>query len=66
MCDQRKVLGGSAHLIKKCIKKGNLVKCFDDTIARIIDSYLKMNGTEPVGTVHETPKRGSILNRDLR
>ena len=43
MCDQRKVLGRSAHRIKMCTKKLNLGKCFEDTIARILDSDLKMN-----------------------
>ncbi len=43
MCDQRKVLGRSAHRIKICIKKTNLGKCFDDRIAQILNTDLKMN-----------------------
>ena len=43
MCDQRKVLGRSAHRIQMCTKWMNLVKCCEDRIARILDSDLKMN-----------------------
>ncbi len=43
MCDQRKMLGRSVHRIKMCTKWMNLVKCFDDTIAQILDTDLKIN-----------------------
>ena len=43
MCDQRKVLRRSAHRIKKCTILCNLVKCFADTIARILNTDLKIN-----------------------
>ena len=43
MCDQRMVLGRSAHRIKKCTKWMNQVKECEDRIARILDSDLKMN-----------------------